>query len=80
MKDKYITGILNMYVGKRDIAVADLSVYIENPVGVGEHSDIGEEIEKKLKAIDEYNSMIDTITRYFSSNEPPAEEAEAQPE
>lgn len=68
MKDKYITGILNKYVGLRDIAIADLSVYIENPVGVGEHSDIGDEIEKKLKAINEYNDVIETVTKYFSTN------------
>ena len=76
MKDKYITGILNKYIGLRDIAIADLSVYIENPVGVGEHSDIGEEIEKKLNRVGECNSMIETITRYFSTNEESANVAE----
>lgn len=75
MKDKYITGILNKYVGMRDIAVADLSVYIDNPVGIGEHSNIGEEIEKKIKAIDEYNSLIETITKYFSTTTPDQEQA-----
>ena len=69
MKDKYITGILNKYIGLRDIAIADLSVYIENPVGVGEHSDIGDEIEKKLKKVADCNEMINTITKYFSANQ-----------
>ena len=74
MKDKYITGILNKYVGLRDIAIADLSVYIENPVGVGEHSDIGDEIEKKLKEINEYNDVIETVTKYFSTSNSNSEE------
>jgi len=74
MKDKYITGILNKYVGLRDIAIADLSVYIENPVGVGEHSDIGDEIEKKLKAINDYNDVIETVTKYFSTSNSNPEE------
>ena len=69
MKDKYITGILNKYIGLRDIAIADLSVYIENPVGVGEHSNIGDEIEKKLKEVADCNEMIETITKYFSANQ-----------
>lgn len=68
MKDKYITGLLNKYIGLRDVAIADLSVYIENPVGVGEHSNIGEEIENKLKEINNCNDMIDTITKYFSTS------------
>lgn len=74
MKDKYITGILNKYVGLRDIAIADLSVYVENPVGIGEHSDIGDEIEKKLKAINEYNDVIETVTKYFSTSNSNSEE------
>lgn len=78
MKDKYITGILNKYVGLRDIAIADLSVYIDNPVGVGEHSDIGEEIEKKLKAINDANDMIDTVTKYFSTSTDGSEDDEAE--
>lgn len=50
----------------RDIAIADLSVYLEHPVGVGEHSNIGDEIEAKIKIIDECDDMIDTIQRYFT--------------
>ena len=78
MKDKYITGLLNKYAGKRDIAIADLSVYLDNPVGVGEHGDIGEVIEKKLIEIDDCNSVIDTITRYFSSNDEGNQQTEEQ--
>ena len=68
MKDKHITGILNKCVGLRDIAIADLSVYLENPVGVGEHSDIGEEIERKIKYINEQDGVIESIQKYFGNN------------
>ena len=65
MKDKHITGLITKYTGLRDIAIADLSVYLDNAVGVGEHSDIGDEIEKKIKIIDECDDMIETIQKYF---------------
>ena len=39
---KHINSILTQYVGRRDEALADLQVYIENPVGIGEHGDIGD--------------------------------------
>ena len=69
MKEKYITGLLNKYAGIRDIAVADLSVYLNNPVGVGEHSDIGEEIEKKINIIKDCDDVIETIQKYFTKSE-----------
>lgn len=69
MKEKYITGLLNKYAGIRDIAVADLSVYLNNPVGVGEHSDIGEEIEKKINTIKDCDDVIETIQKYFTKSE-----------
>ena len=36
-------------------------IYLSNPVAIGEHSDIGEEVEKKVYNIDELGSKIDTI-------------------
>ena len=47
-KRKYVGGIYNEWAGLRDQAVADLTVYLENPVGVGEHANISEEIKKLL--------------------------------
>ena len=49
MKQLYIQGIFNEFAGKRDQTVADLNVYLENSVGVGEHSDLSLEIKKKLE-------------------------------
>tara|TARA_B100001123_G_scaffold379170_1_gene447859 strand:+ start:286 stop:516 length:231 start_codon:yes stop_codon:yes gene_type:complete len=71
---KHINSILTQYVGRRDEALADLQVYIENPVGIGEHGDIGDIIRSKLEDVDRYDSMIDTMKRYFS---PPEQQPEA---
>jgi hypothetical protein len=65
MKDKHITGLITKYTGLRDIAIADLSIYLDNPVGVGEHSNIGDEIEKKIETISDCDDMIDCIQKYF---------------
>ena len=69
MKDKHITGLITKYTGIRDIAIADLSVYLDNAVGVGEHSNIGEEIERKIKCIGKCDDMIQTIQKYFGKPE-----------
>lgn len=67
MSKQHISGILSQYVGKRDELIADLSVYLDSPVGVGEHGDIGSVIREKLIEIDKTDSIIDTINKYFSS-------------
>ena len=62
----YISGIRNKLIGQRDIEIADLEVYISNPVAIGEHPNIGEEIEKKIENIDSLNSKIETIDKLFN--------------
>lgn len=39
--------------------------YLNSSVGVGEHSDIIESIEKELEIIDKYEGHLEIINRYF---------------
>ena len=61
----YIEAIKTKLVGQRDIEISDLEIFLNNPTGIGDHADIGVEIEKKLEKIDSLDSKIDTIDRYF---------------
>ena len=63
----YIEAIKNKLIGQRDIELSDLEVYLTNRVAIGEHPHIGEEIEKKIEAIDSLDSKIETIDRYFNN-------------
>lgn len=65
----YIDAIKNKLVGQRDIELSDLEVYLSNRVAIGEHPDIGVEIEKKIEKIDELDSKIETIDKYFTPQE-----------
>tara|TARA_B100001093_G_C26798599_1_gene1002331 strand:+ start:995 stop:1240 length:246 start_codon:yes stop_codon:yes gene_type:complete len=65
---QHISGILTQYIGKRDEVLADLDVYLRSPVGVGEHSDIGQEIRTKIKELDKLDSLIGTIKNYFGND------------
>ena len=62
----YIQAIKTKLTGQRDIEIADLQVYISSPVAIGEHPNIGEEIEKKIETIDNLNSKIETIEKLFT--------------
>ena len=67
MKHKHLKAILTKLEGQRDEQLADLEVYLTKPVGVGEHANIGEEIEKKIEKIDDINGKISVIKDYFST-------------
>jgi hypothetical protein len=44
-------------------AIADLSVYLTFPVGIGEHADITEEVIQKVKDIAEATDALETLVK-----------------
>ena len=44
----------------------NVEVYLTNPVGVGEHSDIMDAIEKELNFIAEYMDQLEVLDKYFA--------------
>jgi hypothetical protein len=67
--NKHLKAIRKKLEGERDEHLADLEVYLTNLVGVGEHPDFGEVIEKKIKKIEGLDSQIDTINKYFNDDQ-----------
>lgn len=47
---------------------ANIEVYLANPVGIGEHSDIIEAIEIELDQMSRYEEQIEIIKKYFMKN------------
>ena len=67
--NKHLKAIRKKLEGERDEHLADLEVYLTNLVGVGEHPDFGEVVEKKIKKIEGLDSQIDTINKYFNDDQ-----------
>jgi hypothetical protein len=44
---------------------ANVEVYLHQPVGIGEHSDILEAIEIELEQIAKYQDQIEILNHYF---------------
>ena len=44
---------------------ANVEIYMENAVGVGEHPDILEAIEKELTIIAQYHDQIEVLEKYI---------------
>ena len=43
----------------------NVNIYFNNPVGIGEHPDVIEAVEKELNMIAEYHDQIEVLEKYF---------------
>tara|TARA_B100001057_G_scaffold332681_1_gene333104 strand:- start:6735 stop:6947 length:213 start_codon:yes stop_codon:yes gene_type:complete len=66
MREQLIKALLAHAHGDIQKHVANVEVYLTNPAGIGEHSDITEAIETELNIIAKYQDQIDVINKYFT--------------
>jgi len=65
MREKLIEAFKSHAKGHIDKHVANVEVYLANPAGIGEHSDIIEAIEQEVDIIAKYNDHLEMIEKYF---------------
>jgi hypothetical protein len=65
MRQILLNAVRSHARGHIDKHVANIEVYLSNPTGIGEHSDIVDAIEIELKQIAEYQDQIDVLDKYF---------------
>ena len=65
MREQLIKALLSHAQGDIAKHKANIEVYLANPVGIGEHSNIVEAIEQELDMIAKYQDQIDIINKYF---------------
>ena len=65
MREQLIKALLAHAQGDIAKHKANIEVYLSNPVGIGEHSNIIEAIEGELDMIAKYQDQIDIINKYF---------------
>ena len=64
--NKWLRAEIDYWQSQKSQALATLELYFNKSVGIGEHSDILEAIEKELAIIAEYEDQISIIRKYFS--------------
>jgi len=65
MRTQLVNALLAHANGDIQKHVANVEVYLTNPAGIGEHSNIVEAIEEELNMIAKYQDQIDIINKYF---------------
>ncbi len=67
MQDKLYKALTSKYESQRDTALAELSVYFNSPVGVGEHPHVVEEMGKLLETLANAEDCLATLDRHGPS-------------
>lgn len=65
MRNKLLQAALKHAEGHIAKHVANIEVYLNQSVGIGEHSDIIEAIEIELEQIAKYQDQVDILNQYF---------------
>ena len=65
MREQLLRAVLAQAQGEIETHKVNVNVYLEHPVGIGEHSDITEAIQCELDKIARYQDQIDVLNKYF---------------
>ena len=63
-REVIIDALEKKYEAQMAQAEANIKVFMENPVGVGEHPNIVQEVEKLLKEIKDAKEMLDELKNW----------------
>ena len=67
MREPMLTALLMNAQGNLEKAKMNVEIYLESPVGIGEHSDVLGAIEGELDKICKAEEQIDIINKYFKA-------------
>jgi hypothetical protein len=65
MRETLIKAVVSHAQGHINKHLANIEVYMSNPAGIGEHSDIIEAIEIELEQVAKYDDQIEMIKKYY---------------
>ena len=64
IREKLVFATKSHLKGMFDAHIANVEVYLNNPAGIGEHSDIIEAIEIELDKAAKYKDMLDIMEEH----------------
>ena len=59
LRNRMIDATIDHMKGKIALQKANVEVYLQNPAGIGEHSDVMEALEQELKQVAEYQDILE---------------------
>ena len=68
LRSEILSALIAESEGRIQKARMNVEVYLHNPVGIGEHSDVLSSIQVQLDVIAEESERIEVIEKYFSNH------------
>ena len=65
MRREMLEALKALAVGNIRKAKMNVEVYLANPVGIGEHPDVMEAMERELSEISKYHDQLEVIKEYI---------------
>ena len=66
MKEQLVRSLLAHAHGEIEYHKANVRVYLNNPVGIGEQPDVMGAITEELDKIARYHDQVEVLERYFT--------------
>ena len=65
MREQLKKALLAHANGEIQMHLANVEIYLTNPVGIGEHPDVTEAIQQELDKIARWHDQIEVIQKYL---------------
>ena len=65
MREILLNAIKSYYIGNINKHLANVEIYLRTSVGIGEHSDIIEAMDKEIQQIGSYDDRLSMIMKYL---------------
>ena len=66
MREMLLSALKSYYVGNINKHIANVEIYLRTSLGIGEHSDIVETINKELDAMAAASDRLEMIEKHFN--------------
>ena len=70
MREILLNAIKSYYIGNINKHLANVEIYLRTSVGIGEHSDIIEAMDKEIQQIGSYDDRLSMIMKYLDRKQP----------
>lgn len=70
MREQIIEAVKKHAEGHIEKHKTNVEILMQKAVGIGEHGDVLNEIEKELKVVAEYDDQLEMINKYFVKKDP----------
>ena len=66
-----LDALMLQYEAEIAKAKSNIKVYMENPVGIGEHPDLASAVDSQIELIADAEDKINVLTRYYDIGKNP---------